>query len=214
MKRLYLFLLCIGGTLQLFSQQYKIDDYPVELKEISSPEFEWTQFDNDDAECKYRKGVLELRCKEDNMFACTTTELEFDADNVDFVLEFQLEPEELDDKHPFGIVYDYKNLKNFYALCFGKKQFQLLSYESGDKAIVKEGLYKLDNKKNVIVSMMKKGKRIDFYIGSQHLPLTTLRNSKIQHSSIGFYVGNKTKIKATGIGYQLILEDEDNLETE
>ena len=208
MKRLYLFILYFCFALQLFSQQYKIDDYPIEIKEINSPEFDWSQFDNDNSKCKFRKDFLELECKENEWYACTTTELEFDASNVDFVIEFQLEPENLDDKHPFGIVYDFKNIKNFHALCFGKKRFQLMSYEGGEEAIVKEGLYKLSNKKQVSVFIMKKGKRLDFYMGSHHLPLTTVRNFEIRHSNVGFYVKNKTKVKLTGLGYRIILKDD------
>lgn len=207
MKRFYLLILCVGFAVQLFSQQSDINKYSVEIKEINNPELEWSQFDNDNSECKFRKNVLELECKKDEWIACTTAELEFDASNVDFILKFQLEPEKLDDKHPFGIVYDYKNIKNFHALCFGKKQFQLLSYEGGEEAVVKEGLYKLSNKKQVLVSILKKGKRLDFYVGPQHLPLTAVRNSEIQHSNVGFYVKNKTKIKLTGFGYYLLLDE-------
>lgn len=213
MKRItYSFILFISFTTQILAQQYKVEDYTTEIQEISSPDFDWATFDSDYKECKFKKGALVLECKQEDAFACTTTELEFDASNVDFIIEFQMEPDDLNDKHPFGIVFDYKNDKNFQTLCFGKKQFQLLSYESGEKAAIKEGLYKLSDKHNVIVTLIKKDHRLDFYIGSERLPLTSLRKFKLQHSNIGFYVENKTKIKLTGVGYNIILENETDVD--
>lgn len=212
MKRLFLFMLCVGLAIPTFSQDSDIEKYQVEIKEISSPDFEWTQFDNDKGECKFRKGVLELECKDKNSDAFTTTELEFDPANVDYIIVYQLKPDDIDDIHPFGIIFDYKDAKNYKLLRFGKKQFQLLTIEGGDKAVVKEGLYKVKDKKQVQISMKKKGKRLDFYIGSQYLPLTTLRNTTIQHSNIGFYVENKTKVQLTGVGYRLILGKEEETE--
>ena len=209
MKRLIIFFLCVGLTIPMFSQDSDIEKYQVEIKEISSPEFEWGQFDNDKGECKFRKGVLELECKDKNSYAFTTTELEFDPTNVDYIIVYQLEPDKIDDSHPFGVIFDYKDAKNFQTLLFGNKQFQLLTYERGEKAVVKEGLYKVKNKKQLQIFLKKKGKRLDFYIGSQYLPLTTLRNTTIQHSSIGFYVENKTKVQLTGVGYRLILGKEE-----
>ena len=140
MKQFWFFFLFFCLSLSLFAQQSNIEENTVEMKDLSNPEFNWPQFDNENAECKFRKNSLVLECKKNKSFACTTTELDFDINNVNCVIGFLLEPEDLDDKHLFGIVFDYKNHNNFQTLCFGKKSFQLVSYEGGERAVVQEGL--------------------------------------------------------------------------
>ena len=202
-------MLFICASLNVIAQDNYLEKYPVEILEITSANFEWNQFDKDDAECKFHKNALVLECKDKKSHAVTTTELYFDVTNVDYILIYQFDATDLDDDKPFGIIYDYKNGNNFQTLCFGKKNFQILSYETGEKNIIKEGLYKIENKKNVMVTVLKRGKRLDFYLGSQNLPLTTIRNHEMKNSNIGFYVEGKTKMKLTGIGYRLIIENEE-----
>lgn len=209
MNRIYIIMLFICASLNVIAQDNYLEKYPVEILEITSANFEWNQFDKDDAECKFRKNALVLECKDKKSHAVTTTELDFDVTNVDYILIYQFDATDLDDDKPFGIIYDYKNGNNFQTLCFGKKNFQILSYETGEKNIIKEGLYKIENKKNVMVTVLKRGKRLDFYLGSQNLPLTTIRNHEMKNSNIGFYVEGKTKMKLTGIGYRLIIENEE-----
>ena len=213
MKDFCLLLICmLFSSLSLSAQDKELEKYAPEVQEISSPDFEWGQFDSKKARCRFKKNALELECRVNGDYACTYTELELDPINVDFILSFQMEVDKLDDNHCFGIVFDYKNLKNFKALCFGKKQFAVVTYEDGDRAIVKEGLYKLDNKKEPMITLKKKGKRLDFYVGNQYLSLTTLKNCEITSPSIGFYVENVTKISATGLGYRVILHNEEETE--
>ena len=209
MNRIYIIMLFICASLNVIAQDNYLEKYPVEILEITSANFEWNQFDKDDAECKFHKNALVLECKDKKSHAVTTTELYFDVTNVDYILIYQFDATDLDDDKPFGIIYDYKNGNNFQTLCFGKKNFQILSYETGEKNIIKEGLYKIENKKNVMVTVLKRGKRLDFYLGSQNLPLTTIRNHEMKNSNIGFYVEGKTKMKLTGIGYRLIIENEE-----
>lgn len=208
MKQVWLFFLCFFFSLPMSSQHFGKDEKLVEIMDVGNPEFNWPQFDNDNAECKIRKGSLTLECKKNKSFVCVTTELDLDIIGVNCIIAFRLEPEELDDKHPWGIVYDYKNYNNFKVLCFGRKEFQLVNYEGGEKAIVRQGLFKLDDKEKVLIILEKRKKRLDFYIGRQKLPLLSLRNSNIQNSTIGIYVENKTKIKLSGIGYRLMMEKE------
>lgn len=205
-------MLLICTSLNVIAQNNYLDKYPVEIQEIMSPNFEWTQYDKDNSECKYRKNALVLKCKDNKSYAYTITELDFDASNADYIFVYQFDATDLDDDHPFGIIYDFKNDKNFQTLCLGKKNFQILSYEDGRENIIKEGLYKVEKKKKILLTLLKKGKRLDFYLGSQNLPLTTLRNYEIKNSNIGFYVKGKTKIMMTGIGYRLIIEDEEDTE--
>ena len=199
---------CLLFTFSLSAQDKDLEKYAPEIKEISDPDFEWTQFDNKKAKCQFKKNALELECHKVGEYACTCTELDIDPNTVNLIMTFQIEVDKLDDTHRCGIVFDYKNIKNFQTLCFGKKQFALLSYEDGDEAVVKEGLYKLDNKKKLVVTLMKKGKRLEFFVGNQYLPLTSLKNCEIRNPSVGFYVENVTKIKITGLGYRVMLQNE------
>lgn len=213
MKNFCLSLFCLLlFSLSLSAQDKELEKYAPELQEVSGTDFEWVQFDNKKARCRFKKDALELECRENGGYACTYTELELDPINVDFILSFKMEVDKLDDSHCIGIVFDYKNMKNFQALCFGKKQFAVVTYEDGDRTVVKQGLYKLDNKKEPMVTLKKKGKRLDFYIGDQYLSLTTLKNCEITSPSVGFYVENATKLNATGFGYRVILQNEEETE--
>lgn len=206
MKKFYLLLSSLVFVLSLSAQDREIEENAPEIMEVISPDFDWENFDNKQARCKFKKNVLELECFKKNQHACTHTELDFDVSNSDFIICFQIDVEKLDDEHRVGIVYDFKNQKNFHALCFGKKQYSLLCYENGDNVVVKEGLYKLDNKKRLLITLKKKGKRVEFYLGSKYFPLTTLKNCEITNQSVGFYVENETKINITGLGYRVLLK--------
>lgn len=196
-----------------YAQEEDMTKYEIEIQEISSPSFEWTQFDNDNAKCKYKKEHLVLECKKDKHYTCTTTELDFNVTDADFIISYKLNPEDFDDDHPFGIVFDYENAKNFQCLCFGKKKVQLVHFKNGEQAVVKEGLFKTKNKKDVLVTMKKKGKRLDFYLGETYFPLLTIKRSSLEHPNFGFYIENKTKLVITGLGYKLLFDSKDE-ETE
>ena len=209
MKKFCVLFFCMFCALSSIAQDresQELEKYKPEIKEITDPDFEWSQFDNKQARCQFKKNILELECLKEGMYACTSTELDFDVRNNNFILSFQIDVEKLEDEHCVGIVYDFKNTNNFKALYFGKKQFTFVTIENGNKVVEKEGLYKykLEKKKGLIITLKKKGRRIDFYLGSQYFPLTTLKQSEITHSNVGFYVENKTGIKITGFGYCVI----------
>lgn len=206
MKKLSLVFLCLFAALSVFAQDKELERFAPEIKEVISPDFEWGQFDNSLSKCRFKKDFLELECRKNKEIACTCTELDFDPKSTNFILTYQMETDAFDDKHKVGIVFDYKNIKNFQALCFGKKQFSLLSYENGDQAVVKEGLYKLDTKNKLMVTIKKKGKRLDIYLGTQYLPLTSLKNTEFSNPQVGFFVENATKLKITGFGYRIITQ--------
>lgn len=209
MKKFCVLLFCMSFALLSIAQDketQELEKYKPEMKDISDPDFEWSQYENKQARCQFKKNVLELECQKDGMYACTTTELDFDVQNNNCIFSFQIDVEKLDDEHCIGIVFDFKNTKNFKALYFGKKQFSFVTYENGNKEVIKEGQYKykLEKKKGLIITLKKKGKRIDFYLGSQYISLTTLKQCEIKHSNVGFYVENDTKIKISGFGYRVI----------
>lgn len=206
MKKFYLLLSSLFFVFSLSAQDRELEENAPEIMEVISPDFDWENFDNKQEKCKFKKNFLELECLKKDQHACTHTELDLDAINNDFIICFQLDVEKLDDEHRVGIVYDFEDQKNYHALCFGKKQFSLLKYENGDNVVKKTGLYKLDNKKRLLVTLKKKGKRVDFYLGSQYFPLMTLKDGKITNSSVGFYVENQTKINITGLGYRVLLK--------
>ncbi len=208
MNKICLLLSCLLFTFTLSAQDKDLERYAPDIKEITDPDFEWGQFDNKVAECKFKNNALELKCLKNNEYACTCTELEIDANDAIYIISFQFEADKIDDSHCVGIVYDYENIKNFQTLRFGKKQFSIVSYKDGEEAVVKEGLYKLDTKGKLFVTLKKRGRKIDFYVGNQYLPLTTLKNCEIRNPSVGFFVENETKIRITGLGYRVMLQNE------
>ena len=208
MKRIFVFLPCLLFALLSVAQDgdlKELEKNKPEMKEVFDPDFEWSQFDNKQGKCQFKKNFLELECHKEGLYACTNTELDFDVSKNNYILSFEIEVDKLEDEHCVGIVYDFKNTKNFKALYFGKKQFSVVTYENGNKDINKEGPYKYKlEKKKLIITLKKKNKRVDFYLGSQYIPLTTLKQCEITYPNVGFYIENETKIKISGLGYRII----------
>lgn len=168
---------------------------------VSDPQLEWSQYEEKDGKAILTGKGLLLECKKDGFAAFSVCELPLNLDVDDFRVDFTLTPESIDDNHPYGVIFDFGNNKNYNAVVFGKKNYQILNVEKGETSVVYKGMYKLKNKKNIVVSLERVGDRIEVAVES--LPLTARKLRKMENPSFGFIVMNKGKLTGHSIAWTI-----------
>jgi len=205
MKSIIIALLAITagfGCLTVSAQD--IRDYDVaELEYIpaSDPELDWSQFEEKQTKAVLGKKGLELESKSNDVACASVCELPINMASDDFIVALKMVPESVDDKKPFGIVYDYKNDANYKMLLVLKKGFQIIECEKGDCFVVKKGLYKGKGKEFTISITRNKNK---LHFGINGINLTAQLNSKLEYPVFGFVIASKGKLVGKSLAYKKI----------
>lgn len=173
----------------------------LEYTPVSDPEFDWSQYEEKQIKAVLGKKGLELESKAEGMPCLSVCELPINMKSEDFVVALKMSPESVDDKKPFGIVYDYKNDANYKMLLILKKGFQLLECEKGEISVVKKGMYKGKDKEFTLSITRNKNK---LYFGINGINLTSQLNSNLEYPVFGFVIASKGKLIGKSLAFKKI----------
>jgi len=204
MKNLILLIaVCLGiaGNVATAQDITSHDVLDLEFTPVSDPDFDWFQFEEKQAKAVIGKNGLELESKEDDVPCISVCELPINMESDDFLVALKMIPGSIDDKKPFGVVYDYKNDANFKMLLILKKGYQIVECEDGNRAVVKKGLYK-GKDKEFIISIMRNKNKVHF--GINNINLTTQLNANLKYPTFGFVITTKGKLIGKSIAYKKV----------
>lgn len=173
----------------------------LEFTPVSDPELDWSQYEEKQIKAVLGKKGLELESKEDGMACISVCELPINMQSEDFVVALKMTPESVDDKKPFGIVYDYKNDANYKMLLILKKGFQLIECEKGECSVIKKGMYKGKDKEFILSITRNKNK---LYFGINGINLTSQLNSNLEYPVFGFVIASKGKLIGKSLAFKKI----------
>ena len=159
-------------------------------------------------------------------------ELPVNLSDAGFVVNADLLPASIDDKHMFGMMFDVKGNSRFQAILFNKKQYYVISCDKGEMTVDKKGLYKVqknpkiiqfggfqhigditplvDNSKLMSVTMVYDHGTATFFLNG--LEITSVKNVQIEYPAFGFFTDGKSKLKGYGFTYSLLMSDDDEEE--
>lgn len=143
MKNLHKWVICLAAALAMPLTCGARGHYLLKYFPVSDTELEWTQFDEKDGKAIIDKEVLKLESKHKEKFTVSCADFQLRPQDEDFIADFIFKPENVNDDNPFGIVFDFKNDRNYSLITFGKKNYTLYTCEKGELAVAKRGIYKL-----------------------------------------------------------------------
>lgn len=194
-------ILCLGYSHTTAQNIMSYDIKELEFTPVSDPEFDWSQYQEKQIKAILGKKGLELESKEDGKTCISVCELPINMQTEDFIVALKMTPETVDDKKPFGIVYDYKNDANYKMLLILKKGYQLVDCEKGELSIIKKGLYKGKDKEFTLSITRNKNKLL---FGINGINLTSQLNSNLEYPVFGFVIASKGKLTGTSLAYKKI----------
>lgn len=188
------------GYLQMNAQNImNYDVRELEYIPVSDPELDWSQFDEKQIKAILGNKGLELESKVEGMSCFSVCELPINMQSEDFVVALKMLPESVDDKKPFGIVYDYKNDANYKMLLILKRGFQLIECEKGELSVIKKGMYKGKGKEFTLSIARNKNK---LYFGINGINLTSQLNSNLEYPVFGFVIASKGKLVGKSLAFK------------
>lgn len=239
----YLILLTVALSYMFASAEVKTDgEYSLKFVGVDDPSYMWTQLDEKYGKAVLKNNKLMLESKNDKMPVISCTEFLVNPKEEDFIAEFVFKPLDWDDKKTIGIVFDYKNERNYSLITLSKKNFVYQVCEKGEMSVVKRGVYKLvgrkkismkdivseyeksdvnDNENAALLAFLSDKNVLDVKLVKEHGILSLLindvemaqfRNVDMQYPAMGFYVGPKTKMEAYGISFSTISYEKDDEE--
>jgi len=187
----FLFVVCGRVSAQETADISKYDVADLEFRSVCDTEYEWSQFDEKKSKAIIEKERLTIESKDDGQISYSVCEVPVNMRSDDFLVALKMSPESIDDKKPFGLIYDFKNDANFKAIVFLKKSFQIIECTDNEKYVVKKGLYK-GKGKDFIISIMRKNNKLTFTLNDMYL--TSQSNSELNYPVFGFVILNKGKL--------------------
>lgn len=178
-----------------------VDDFEViELTGCNDPTYDWQQYDEKTGKALVTKKGLELESKKDDVYSMTFCELPISVKDDNYVVRFEMTPNEISDDKPFGVVYDVEDENNYRMLLIMKKSFRLMSVKDGKISVVKKGLYKLkDKSKKLDVNMLKLKDHLYFFVDG--LEIYKSKCPEMENPNFGFVVSPKVKMVCNNIGF-------------
>lgn len=193
---------------------------------------EWTEFDEKEGKAIIKGEYIEIESRADDYYAASYAELPVNLSDAGFVVNADLLPASIDDKHMFGMMFDVKGNSRFQAILFNKKQYYVISCDKGEMTVDKKGLYKVqknpkiiqfggfqhigeitplvDNSKLMSVTMVYDHGTATFFLNG--LEITSVKNAQIEYPAFGFFTDGKSKLKGYGFTYSLLMSDDDEEE--
>lgn len=193
---------------------------------------EWTEFDEKEGKAIIKGEYIEIESRADDYYAASYAELPVNLSDAGFVVNADLLPASIDDKHMFGMMFDVKGNSRFQAILFNKKQYYVISCDKGEMTVDKKGLYKVqknpkiiqfggfqhigditplvDNSKLMSVTMVYDHGTATFFLNG--LEITSVKNVQIEYPAFGFFTDGKSKLKGYGFTYSLLMSDDDEEE--
>lgn len=177
--------------------------------------YEWSQYDEKEKSSKLTKNnSLELENKSLVSGAITYMELPYSLNDDDFVVNLLMGKTSIKSDKTFGILFNYKNERNYALLRFDEKQASIIECEKGEAAVVKRTLYKVNDftsdliksdleyiadKNNIVVTIERKNTKLSFYINGVYI--CSMQNYKIEYPTFGFVAIGKNTLNVFGLEF-------------
>ncbi|MDE6513965.1 MAG: hypothetical protein K2L05_07270 [Muribaculaceae bacterium] len=191
---------------------------------VADPMFEWTQYsEKDKSSLLSKNNSLILENKTIDGAAISFMELPVSLNDEDFIVNLLMSKSDIKEDKSFGIIFNYKNERNYAFLKFGEKQVSIIECEKGEIAVNKRVIYKINSfnddlihsdleyssdKNNIVVTIERKNGKLEFSLNGIYL--CSLKNYKIEYPTFGFVAIGKNKLDIYGLEFA----KEDAKETE
>ncbi|MCH5327167.1 MAG: hypothetical protein J1E29_08210, partial [Duncaniella sp.] len=131
----------------------KAEEMNFKAASVSDPMYEWSQYEEKEMSSILTKdNVLELENKNPNTAALAFMELPMSLNDDDFVVNLLIgktsiksDGSFIKSDSSFGIIFNYKNDRNYTMLKFDEKQVTIYDCENGSLAVIKRVIYKINN---------------------------------------------------------------------
>lgn len=199
----------------IFPVKIVAEDLRFKSASVWDPIFEWSQYNEKDGKSVLLKDNT-LLLQNDNPTNVTVSfmELPISLDEDDFTVNLLMAKTSIKDDRSFGIIFNYKNERNYTMLRFGEKQVTLYECERGEIAVIKRSIYKVNSFyddliksdleyksdiNNIVISIERKNGKIQFSING--LYICSLKNYTINYPNFGFAVFGNNKINIYGLEF-------------
>lgn len=202
MKRLLALLITILSFGHTYISAQNIMNYDVrelEYTPVSDIKLDWSQYKEKQIKAVLGKKGLELESKTVGIPCISVCELPINMKSEDFIVALKMSPEAVDDKKPFGIIYDYKDDANYKMLLILKKGFQLIECEKRELSVIKKGLYKGKDKEFTLSITRNKNK---LHFGINGINLISQLNSNLEYPVFGFVIASKGKLIGKSLAFK------------
>lgn len=167
----------------------EIDENTVTTIEFLDPQYEWSQLDNKKkGKAIIRTEGLILESKEEEGVVSSVVELPVSADTFAFDFGATFTNAKLEEDKAIGLIFNYRNERNYQAISVFKKGFQVEECVDGTISVIKRGLAKTDKRRNTLQISYQGGKMSALLNG---IELTTVKNMAITSSMFGVFVTGK-----------------------
>lgn len=206
--------LILGVCILIFNNM-KAEDLIFKAASVTDPMYEWSQYDEKDMKAVLTKdNALELENNNPTKVALAFMELPISLHEDDFTVNLLLGKVYIKSDSTFGIIFNYKNDRNYTMLKFDEKQVTIYDCENGSLAVIKRVIYKINNfndefiksdldyksdKNNILVSIERKNGKLQFYING--LYICSLKNYEIKFPTFGFASFGKNKLSIYGLEF-------------
>lgn len=193
----------------------KADDLRFRAASVNDPIYEWSQYEDKDAKCLLTKNnILELENKNPNIIPFALMDLPVSLSEDDFTVNLIMGKTSIKSDSSFGIVFNYKNDRNFTILKFNEKHIDLKDCENGNYSLIKSRFYKINSfyddlinsdieyksdKDNILVTIERKNGKLQFLING--LYICSLNNYEIKYPTLGFAAIGKNKLSIYGLEF-------------
>lgn len=147
------------GSGPTYDMESEIDENTVTTIEFLDPQYEWSQLDNKKkGKAIIRTEGLILESKEEEGVVSSVVELPVFADTFAFDFGATFTNAKLEEDKAIGLIFNYRNERNYQAISVFKKGFQVEECFDGTISVIKRGLAKTDKRKTRFKSVTKEGK--------------------------------------------------------
>lgn len=210
MKILYLMALGCVSMINVSAQ-----DLRFKSASVTDPMYEWSQYEDKEMTATLNKNnTLTLENKGTTFAALTYMELPVSLYDDDFVVTLMIGKTHISADKTFGVVFNYKNDKNYTLVEFDTKHATIIECERGVPAVVKRTIYKINkfdssviksdleykrDKDNIAVTIERKNGKLSFSING--LYICSLKNYKIEYPTFGVMAIGKNRVDVFGLEY-------------
>lgn len=166
---------------------------------LADGELEWDEYYDKERSAGLQGDKLHLECKKDKLSAMTYAALSLNPEE-DFTIETEFVISAINDKEPFGVVFNMKDDDNYDMMLFLENRFEYVVVEDGEavqpktKSKSRPDTIKLKKgkKQKVSFKMEKRGEKLRFTVnGNDEFYRRTPSEGAYRSRDFGFFVTGK-----------------------
>lgn len=178
-------------------------------------QLQWDEFYDKERSAGVQGDKLHIESKKDKISVLTVSSLPLRADD-DFKVKTVFTVSEINDKTPFGIVFNYKDEDNWEGVTFVENTYSYVVFKDGEEVRSKSKSrptsikLKKGKKKTVEVTVEKRGEKLRFSIDGNEEFLTRRPAEEFKYRDFGYVIGGKGWIDVDSVAVYQENGDEDN----